>query len=59
MSDSQTAKYDICIIGTGLAGLAATMFAVNRGLSCVQVGQTGEINFSSGLFGFAGRTSGW
>ena len=54
MSDSQTAKYDLCIIGTGLAGLAATMFAVNRGLSCVQVGQTGEINFSSGLLDLLG-----
>ena len=41
-------KYDICIIGAGLAGLAATMFAANQGLSCVQVGHTGEINFSSG-----------
>ena len=54
MSDSQTAKYDLCIIGTGLAGLAATMFAVNRGLSCVQVGHTGEINFSSGLLDLLG-----
>ena len=54
MSDLQTAKYDLCIIGTGLAGLAATMFAVNRGLSCVQVGQTGEINFSSGLLDLLG-----
>jgi glycerol-3-phosphate dehydrogenase subunit B len=43
MSESQTAKYDICIIGAGLAGLAATMFAANR-----------EINFSSGLLDLLG-----
>ena len=54
MSESKTAKYDLGIIGTGLAGLAATLFAVNRGLSCVQVGQTGEINFSSGLLDLLG-----
>ncbi len=54
MSDTQSEKYDICIIGTGLAGLAAAMFAVDRGLSVVQVGQTGEINFSSGLFDLLG-----
>ena len=54
MSDSQTKKYDICIIGAGLAGLAATMFAVNRGLTCVQVGHTGEINFSSGFIDLLG-----
>ena len=54
MSDSQIKKYDICIIGAGLAGLAATMFAANQGLSCVQVGHTGEINFSSGFMDLLG-----
>jgi glycerol-3-phosphate dehydrogenase subunit B len=54
MAESQTARYDICIIGAGLAGLAATMFAANQGLSCVQVGHTGEINFSSGFLDLLG-----
>jgi glycerol-3-phosphate dehydrogenase subunit B len=54
MAPSQPKKYDLCIIGTGLAGLAATMFAANQGLSCVQVGHTGEINFSSGLLDLLG-----
>jgi len=54
MSNSKTIKTDICIIGTGLAGLAATLFAANRGLSCVEVGQTGEINFSSGFIDLLG-----
>ena len=54
MSESKTARYDLCIIGAGLAGLAATMFATNRGLACVQVGHTGEINFSSGLLDLLG-----
>jgi len=54
MSNSKTIKTDVCIIGAGLAGLAATLFAANRGLSCVEVGQTGEINFSSGFLDLLG-----
>jgi glycerol-3-phosphate dehydrogenase subunit B len=54
MSNSTTIKTDLCIIGAGLAGLAATLFAANRDLSCVEVGQTGEINFSSGFLDLLG-----
>jgi glycerol-3-phosphate dehydrogenase subunit B len=54
MDASKTKKYDICIIGTGLAGLAATTFALNRGLSCAQVGHTGEINFATGFLDLLG-----
>ena len=54
MSNSETIKTDLCIIGAGLTGLAATLFAANRGLSCVEVGQTGEINFSSGFLDLLG-----
>jgi len=54
MTNSEAKKYDICIIGSGLAGLAATLFAANRGLSAVQVGHTGEINFSSGFLDLLG-----
>jgi glycerol-3-phosphate dehydrogenase subunit B len=54
MSESKIINTDLCIIGAGLAGLAATLFAANRGLSCVEVGQTGEINFSSGFMDLLG-----
>jgi len=54
MTVSDTINTDICIIGAGLAGLAATLFAANRGLSCVEVGQTGEINYSSGFLDLLG-----
>ncbi len=54
MSNSEIIKTDICIIGAGLAGLAATLFAANRGLSCVEVGQTGELNFTSGYLDLLG-----
>jgi glycerol-3-phosphate dehydrogenase subunit B len=54
MSDSQSKKYDLFIIGAGVAGMAATLFAANRGLSCAQVGLTGEINFASGFLDLLG-----
>ncbi|UCD81671.1 MAG: glycerol-3-phosphate dehydrogenase subunit GlpB [Desulfobacterales bacterium] len=54
MSDSEILKADVCIIGAGLAGLAATLFAANRGMSCIEVGQTGEINFTTGFLDLLG-----
>ncbi|MGD9300561.1 MAG: glycerol-3-phosphate dehydrogenase subunit GlpB [Desulfobacterales bacterium] len=54
MTNTEDKKVDVCIIGAGLAGLAATMFAANRGLTCVEVGQIGEINFASGLLDLLG-----
>jgi glycerol-3-phosphate dehydrogenase subunit B len=54
MYDSKVKKFDICIIGAGLAGLAATLFAANRGLSCVEVGHTGELNFATGFLDILG-----
>jgi glycerol-3-phosphate dehydrogenase subunit B len=37
-----------------MAGMAATLFAVNRDLSVAQVGSTSEIGFASGLFDLMG-----
>ena len=54
MSASEIIKSDVCIIGAGLAGLAATLFAANLGLACVEVGQTGEINFATGFLDLMG-----
>lgn len=48
-------KADLIVIGAGLAGLAATYFAVERGLSTIQVGATtGEIGFASGALDLLG-----
>ena len=42
------------VIGTGMAGMAAALFAVRHGIDTVQVGITGEINFASGLLDLLG-----
>ncbi len=54
MTDVEPINCDICVIGTGLAGMAATLFSAARGLSVVQAGHTGEIIFASGLLDLLG-----
>lgn len=45
---------ELVVIGSGMAGMAATLFAARRGIDVVQVGITGEINFASGLLDVLG-----
>ena len=54
MTDSEKIRCELLIIGTGMAGMAAALFAANRGLSTVLVGCTGEILFASGLLDLLG-----
>jgi len=54
MTDVEPIKCDLCVIGSGLAGMAAALFAANRGLSVVQMGHTGEIIFASGMLDLLG-----
>ncbi|MFA6310225.1 MAG: glycerol-3-phosphate dehydrogenase subunit GlpB [Sterolibacterium sp.] len=42
-------SYDVAVIGAGMAGMAAALFAAERGLSCIQIGSGGGILFASGL----------
>lgn len=41
--------YDVMVIGSGFAGMAAAAFAAKRGLKVVQTGATGGIDFSTGF----------
>jgi glycerol-3-phosphate dehydrogenase subunit B len=49
MSGVATRRCDVAVIGAGMAGMAAALFAAQRGLSCVQVGNAGGLLFASGL----------
>ncbi len=51
---SENVTCDLLIIGTGMAGMAAALFAARRGIDAVQVGLTGEIGFASGLMDLLG-----
>ena len=49
MNDATAKRYDVAVIGAGMAGMAAALFAAERGLSCIQIGSGGGILFASGL----------
>lgn len=49
MSGGAAKRYDVAVIGAGMAGMAAALFAAQRGLSCIQVGSGGGLLFASGL----------
>jgi glycerol-3-phosphate dehydrogenase subunit B len=45
---------DVAVIGAGMAGMAAALFAAERGLTCIQVGNSGGLLFASGLLDLLG-----
>ena len=45
---------DVAIIGAGMTGMAAALFAINRNLSTLQCGNSGGLLFSSGLLDLMG-----
>ena len=54
MTDTPHITCDLCVVGSGMAGMSAALFAVNRGLATVLVGRTGEIIFATGLLDLMG-----
>jgi glycerol-3-phosphate dehydrogenase subunit B len=46
--------HDVAVVGAGLAGMSAALFAGARGLDTVQVGNAGALLFSSGLLDVLG-----
>ena len=49
MTGARRNSCDVAVIGAGMAGMAAALFAAERGLSCIQVGNAGGLLFASGL----------
>jgi len=54
MTNATGQKFDLAIIGSGMAAMAAALFAVNRGLSAVIVGSPGESWLTGGLIDLMG-----
>ena len=52
MPSPKTKECELMVIGTGMAGYAAALFAANQGLSVIQVGITrGFIRFKKNMSG--------
>ncbi len=47
-------KCELMIIGGGIAGMAASLFAANNGIKTFQTGNTSELSFVSGLIDLMG-----
>ena len=54
MSKDAATTCDLAIIGCGLSGLAAALFAAEKGFSTVQVGVSGGLMFATGLLDVMG-----
>ena len=54
MTGVRQESYDVAVIGAGMAGMAAALFAAEQGLSCIQIGNGGGILFASGLLDLLG-----
>ncbi|VTR68905.1 Glycerol-3-phosphate dehydrogenase, anaerobic, B subunit [Desulfosarcina cetonica] len=54
--DKHPQACQLMIVGAGMAGCAAALFAAREGISTIQVGLTGETLFASGLFDLYGAT---
>ena len=47
-------RAELLVIGSGLAGMAASLFALERGIDVAQVGNTGAIAFTTGYLDLLG-----
>ena len=54
MTQARQYGCDVAVIGAGMAGMAASLFAAERGLDCIQIGSNGGILFASGLLDLLG-----
>jgi len=54
MTSGRRSSCDVAVIGAGMAGMAAALFAAERGLSCIQIGSGSGILFASGLLDLLG-----
>ncbi|HVO87593.1 MAG TPA: glycerol-3-phosphate dehydrogenase subunit GlpB [Casimicrobiaceae bacterium] len=49
-----TKRCDVAVVGAGMAGMAASLFAAERGLSCIELGNSSSLAFGSGLLDLLG-----
>ena len=56
--DARFFKTDLAIIGSGIAGFAASIFALNRKINTAQIGNTGAVAYTTGYLDLLGKVAG-
>jgi glycerol-3-phosphate dehydrogenase subunit B len=56
MESFQHIETDLLVIGSGMAGMTAALFAANRNINCVLSGGAGGFEYSSGLLDLWGKS---
>jgi glycerol-3-phosphate dehydrogenase subunit B len=52
--EARNFETDLAVIGSGIAGFAASIFALNRKINCAQVGNTGAVAYTTGYLDLLG-----
>lgn len=53
--DARYFETDLAIIGSGIAGFAASIFAINRTMKTAQIGNTGAVAYTTGYLDLLGK----
>lgn len=53
--DARYFETDLAIIGSGIAGFAASIFAINRKIKTAQIGNTGAVAYTTGYLDLLGK----
>lgn len=56
--DTRHFTTELAVIGSGLAGFSASIFALNRGICTAQVGNTGAVAYTTGYLDLLGKLDG-
>jgi glycerol-3-phosphate dehydrogenase subunit B len=54
MDTEKEINCDLAVVGAGMTGMAASLFAANRGIDTIQIGVASQIIFSSGFLDLLG-----
>jgi len=54
--EARNFETDLAVIGSGIAGFAASIFALNRKINCAQVGNTGAVAYTTGYLDLLGSS---
>lgn len=58
LEEARHFEADLAVIGTGIAGFASSVFALNRNLNTAQIGNTGAVAYTTGYLDLLGALEG-